>query len=190
MEPNVRTGMAVISIETAPVITRDFDEVVQLHWRRIFRFVLASVRDREAAEDLTQDCFCRAYKGWKRFRGDSSVTTWLVHIAVNLVRDYARNRKLQFWRRAPSLEPETVEQWLQDDSISPEANVVLRDNVRAIWTAAAGISSKQKTAFLLRFVEGMELSEIAGVMGITENAVKVHLFRAVHAIRKKLRVEE
>lgn len=189
MEPNVRTDMAVVSLETSSVAIPDFDEVVQLYWRRIFRFVLASVRDRHAAEDLTQDCFCRAYKGWKRFRGDSSVNTWLMHIAVNVVKDYARSRKLQFWRHAPALDPESVGQWLQDESLSPEANAVLRDNVRAIWTAAGSISSKQKTAFLLRFVEGMDLSEIGAVMGITENAVKVHLFRAVHSIRKKLRVE-
>src|SRR5215831_9394632 len=47
-----------------------FDEVMQLHWPRIFQLVLVSVRDRELAEDLTQDCFWNAYKGWKWFRGD------------------------------------------------------------------------------------------------------------------------
>lgn len=178
----------MLGIEASPAETRNFDEVVQLHWPRVFRFLLASVRDRQLAEDLTQDCFWKAYKGWKRFRGDSSVSTWLMHIAVNVVRDFARSRRLQFWRRAPSVDPVSVESWLPDSGRSPEANVMIQENVRAIWAAAEKVSPKQRTAFLLRFVEGMELLEIAEVMGISESAVKVHLFRAVHTVRKRLRI--
>jgi RNA polymerase sigma-70 factor (ECF subfamily) len=111
-----------------------------------------------------------------------------MHIAVNVVRDFARNRRLQFWRRVPSIDPVTVENWLADSGRSPEANVMLEENVRAIWAAAEKVSPKQRTAFLLRFVEDMELLEIADVMGISESAVKVHLFRAVHAVRKRLRI--
>jgi len=72
----------------------DFDEIVRRHWRPIFSYVLASVRDRGVAEDLTQDCFWRAYKGWPCFRGDSSVDTWLRHIAVNVVKNFARSKRL------------------------------------------------------------------------------------------------
>lgn len=178
----------MLSMETSSAETRNFDEVVQLHRARVFRFVLASVRDRPVAEDLTQECFWKAYKGWKRFRGDSSVNTWLMHIAVNVVKDFARSRRIQFWRRAPSVDPVSIESWLPDSGRSPEANVMLQENVRAIWTAAESVSPKQRTAFLLRFVEGMEMLEIAEVMGISESAVKVHLFRAVHAVRKRLRI--
>src|SRR5205814_8810811 len=94
--------LIVTSMESTVVELQDFDRVVQIYWARIFRFVLASVRDQEVAETLTQDCFLRAYRSRNRFRGDSSVNTWLVHIAVNLVRDFGRNRRLQFWKRTMS----------------------------------------------------------------------------------------
>ena len=190
MEPNARSEFAAVSIGTSSAETRNFDDVVQLYWPRIFRFVLASVRDREVAEDLTQDCFWKACKGWNRFRGDSSESTWLMHIAVNVVRDFARNRRIQFWRRAPAIDPATIDEWLRDPNLSPEASVLAKEHVRAIWEAAQSVSPKQRTVFLLRFVEEMELLEIAKVMGVTEGTVKMHLFRAVQAVRKRLRTSQ
>src|ERR1051326_3744527 len=78
---------------------QDFDSLVRQHRPRIFRFLLASLRDRDAAENLTQDCFVRAFKAHDRFRGGSSLGTWLMHIAANLVRDHEANRRLKFWKR-------------------------------------------------------------------------------------------
>jgi RNA polymerase sigma-70 factor (ECF subfamily) len=186
MEPNATSELLVTNMENPVTAARNFDEVVQLYWPKIFRFVLASVRDVNEAECLTQDCFCRAYKGWNRFRGDSSVETWLMHIAVNVVRDFFRNRRLQFWRRAPAVDASDDECILMDRQLSPETNAVIQEQLREVWAATEILSTKQRTVFLLRFVDEMELSEIAQVMSITEGSVKVHLFRAVHAIRKRL----
>jgi RNA polymerase sigma-70 factor (ECF subfamily) len=188
MEPNATTELAVIGMGTSSAEIRRFDDVVQLYWARVFRFVLASVRDRETAEELTQDCFCKAYKGWRNFRGDASVITWLMHIAVNVVKDYARNQRLQFWRRARVVDPTGIGDCLADPNLSAEANVVMQEQIRAIWKAADLMSARQRTAFLLRFVEDMDLREIAEIMGVTDGAVKVHLFRAVQAVRKTLRI--
>src|SRR5437879_10625628 len=96
MEPAATSRLITASTEDW---ARDFDAVVRLYWARVFRFALASLRDRDAAEALAQDCFLHAYKAWDRFRGEASVQTWLMRIAVNLVRDASRNRRLQFWRR-------------------------------------------------------------------------------------------
>src|SRR6185369_15336616 len=78
----------------------DFDSIAADYRARIFRLALASLRDRDAAESVTQDCLLKAYRSWPRFRGDSSVQTWLLQIAINLIRDVARNRRLKFWRQA------------------------------------------------------------------------------------------
>ena len=61
---------------------QDFDSLVELYRPRIFRFLLASLRDRESAENLTQDCFVRAYQARDQFRGAASVGTWLMQIAA------------------------------------------------------------------------------------------------------------
>src|SRR5437879_1909677 len=92
-----RMGSGLIE-DTVEVV--DFDAVMQEYRPRIFRFALASLRDRDAAETVTQDCFFKAHRAWDQFRGDSSVHTWLMQIAVNLVRDFVRSRRFQFWRRA------------------------------------------------------------------------------------------
>jgi RNA polymerase sigma-70 factor, ECF subfamily len=164
----------------------DFDAVVRLHWPRVFRFALASVRDREAAETLTQDCFVRAFRGRARFRGDCNVQTWLMQIAVNLVRDFARNRRLQFWRLAPTVDPESAGDWIPDRGLSPEARTLAKERMAAVWSATATLSPRQRTVFLLRFVEDMTLNEIAAATGIKEGTVKGHLFRALEVVRAKL----
>src|SRR5258708_15241607 len=107
MEPIATPGFMTDAIQRSACQIQDFDAVVRLHWPRVFRYALASLRDREAAESLAQDCFLRAYKGRERFRGDSSLTTWLLQIAVNLVRDHARNRRLQFWKHTRDLDTAT-----------------------------------------------------------------------------------
>jgi RNA polymerase sigma-70 factor (ECF subfamily) len=111
-----------------------------------------------------------------------------MQIAINLVRDYGRNRRLQFWRRAQSatVDPSMLSEGLAGRESSPEACAVARELTDAVWRASANLPERQRTVFLLRFVEEMELLEIARVMGIKEGAVKVHLFRAVHTVRKRI----
>jgi RNA polymerase sigma-70 factor (ECF subfamily) len=166
----------------------DFDAVVRQYWPRIFRFVLASIRDRDAAETLTQDCFLRAYQGRHRFRGDASVSTWLMQIAINLVRDHARSRRIRFWQRVKDMAVDcaSMNDGLAGHGISPEAQTVAKEQIEAVWRATANLSERQRTVFLLRFVEDMDLIEISTVMGVSEGAVKVHLFRAVHTVRERI----
>jgi RNA polymerase sigma-70 factor (ECF subfamily) len=178
---------------TAPAImehsnteTLDFDAVVHLHWPRVFRFALASLRDRDAAEALTQDCFLHAYKAWERFRGEASIQTWLMRIAVNLARDASRNRRLQFWKRLRAGDSEGIGVYARDGRLSPEAETLLRERIAGIWKATASLPERQKSVFLLRFAEEMTLLEIAAATGLSENAVKVHLYRALRTVRTRM----
>jgi RNA polymerase sigma-70 factor (ECF subfamily) len=168
---------------------QDFDRVMHLYWARILRFVMASVHDREVAENLTQECFWNAYRHRNGFRGESSLNTWLMRIAVNAVRKHLRNRRLQFWRQVQSsaVDPATICEALPDRRISPEARALMEEQVRAVWEATHQLSSRQRTVFLLRFMEDMSPPEIAESTGMTESAVHVHLFRAVRAVRKTIR---
>src|SRR5688572_8186835 len=94
MEPTTTFGFVASgrsSMDSPTVEIQDFDRVMQIYWPRVLRFVMASVRDRDVAETLTQDCFWNAYRNRNGFRGDSSVNTWLMRIAVNGVRKFLRN---------------------------------------------------------------------------------------------------
>jgi len=174
---------ATAIMEHSATETTDFDTVVHLYWPRVFRFALASLRDRDAAEALTQDCFLHAYKAWERFRGEASIQTWLMRIAVNLVRDASRNRRLQFWKRLRDVDADGVGVHTRDLRLTPEAEALLREQVAGIWKATAHLPERQKSVFLLRFADEMTLLEIAAATGLSENAVKVHLYRALRAVR-------
>ena len=167
---------------------KDFDRVVELYRPAVFRFILASLRDRDDAESLTQDCFLRAFRHRGQFRGDAAVKTWLMQIAANLVRDLIRNRRFQFWKRTQSNATRAHDfEAATSSGASPEARALAREQLRAIWTATEKLPGRQREVFVLRFVEDMDLVEIAQVLGMKEGTVKSHLFRALHAVREQMR---
>jgi RNA polymerase sigma-70 factor (ECF subfamily) len=169
----------------------DFDALVRDHRPRILRFLIGMVGDRETAEDLAQECFLRAHQASSGFRGDAALSTWLMRIAINLANDYQRSRRLQFWRalvrpKEHDALGELVEGFA-DDRPSAERSLIARQQVQRAWQAARKLSTQQRAVFLLRFVDEMEIAEIAQTTGLAEGTVKVHLSRAVRAIRKALR---
>jgi RNA polymerase sigma-70 factor (ECF subfamily) len=189
MERTAAASLMSSTVDNPAMEIQDFDRVVQQYWPRILRFLLAAVQDSDVAETLTQDCFLRAYRGRHGFRGDSSLNTWLMTIAVNLVRDNARNRRFQFWRNTQraAVDSALIAEWLPDRRVSPEQKALINEQVQAVWNATASLSDKQKTVFLLRFVEDLDILEISEATGLSESAVNVHLFRAVRAIRRRVR---
>ncbi|HSY72465.1 MAG TPA: sigma-70 family RNA polymerase sigma factor [Alloacidobacterium sp.] len=185
MEQIATSELTHLAREQAVLGLADFDEVVRLYRPRVFRFLLASLRDRDAAENLTQDCFLKAYMGRAHFRGDSSLSTWLMKIAMNLVRDYLRSKRLRFWTktRETALDPVDVSDWVPDGRSSPEAEFIARTQVKSIWETVNQLPPKQRNVFVLRFVEEMELKEIAETTGMNPSTVKTHLYRALAAVR-------
>jgi RNA polymerase sigma-70 factor (ECF subfamily) len=185
MEQIATTELTHMAREQAVLDLADFDEVVRLYRPRVFRFLMASLRDRDVAENLTQDCFLKAYMGRAHFRGDSSLSTWLMKIAMNLVRDHLRSKRLRFWTktRETALDPVDVSDWVPDGRSSPEAEFIARTQVKHIWETVDQLPAKQRSVFVLRFVEEMELKEIAETTGMNPSTVKTHLYRALAAVR-------
>ncbi len=178
-----------MSMETAQEIANDeFSQVVTSHRQQIFRFLLASTRDVDLAETLTQECFLKAHRNWTGFRGESSALTWLMRIAINLQKDHWRNRRLQFWRttRTNAVDADEASEWLPSRESSPEQQVLARERVKGVWQAVEQLSGRQRSIFLLRFVEEMEIAEIAAATGLSEGTVKAHLSRATARVRGQL----
>lgn len=166
----------------------DIDALVRTHRARLLRYVSFSVGDEDLAATIVQDCFLKAYTKRDQFRGDSSVSTWLTSIAMNLIRDHLRTRKLQFWRKAAKTSVDVMElaPVLPGRGSSPEAQILAREKAAAVGTALESLSLNQRTVFLMRFSEEMELAEIAKATGMTLNTVKTHLHRAVRAVRERV----
>jgi RNA polymerase sigma-70 factor, ECF subfamily len=177
---------------TATVLTaEDFDELVRRNQKRIFRLLMALLRDEDAADTITQECFLRAYKKRDSFRGDSSVDTWLYRIAVNLARDYQRSKREGFWKRMFSTTSEdeqesSVLDTVADSSAGAEAQLLAREEVEQVWYTVRRLSNKQREVFVLRFAEDMALEEIGQTLDMNLGTVKSHLNRALMSVRKRL----
>jgi RNA polymerase sigma-70 factor (ECF subfamily) len=167
----------------------DFTPFVQSHQQRIYRVLLGMVRDPDAAQTLTQECFLRAYRKRASFRGEATVGVWLIKIAVNLARDHRRSRLREIWHKLSSSSEEVADlgQRLPDPHASQEQVLLGREEVAGVWSAVEKLSTQQRAVFILRFVEEMSLEEIAEATSLKVGTVKTHLFRAVHAVRQRLK---
>ena len=165
----------------------DLDTVVALHQPRVFRFLLAQLRDRDAAETLTQETFLRAWSARASFREDCSVATWLIRSALNLVRDHTRTGRFRFWRQlsTSAVDVADVAASLPNREVSPESQLIAQQQVALIWETVAGLTDRQRTIFLLRFLEEMEIPEIATVTGLPLGTVKSQLYRALNIDRAR-----
>jgi RNA polymerase sigma-70 factor (ECF subfamily) len=183
------TALEPMTMATAEELAgEEFARVVATHRQQIFRFLLASTRDMDLAETLTQDCFLKAHRHWSSFRGESSAITWLMRIAINLQKDHWRNRRVQFWRhtRTNAVDSEEASEWLPSGESSPEQQLLAREQVKRVWRAVDGLSERQRTVFLLRYVEELDIAEIGRATGLSEGTVKAHLSRALGRVRGEL----
>ncbi len=183
------TVVKPMNVEAAEEIAaQEFSSVVASHRPQIFRFLLASTRDVDLAETLTQECFLKAHRNWKHFRGESSAMTWLMRIAINLQKDHWRNRRMQFWRHTQNnaVDMDEASDWLPSGERNAEQQLLAREQVKQVWKAVTGLSQRQRTVFLLRYVEERELDEIAQATGLSEGTVKAHLSRALGKVRAQV----
>jgi RNA polymerase sigma-70 factor (ECF subfamily) len=165
----------------------DLETVVALYQPRVFRFLLANLRDRDAAETLTQETFLRAWSARSSFREDCSIGTWLIRIALNLARDHTRTGRFRFWKHlsASAIDVADVASTVPNREGSAESHLIAQEQVKLVWETVAGLSERQRTIFLLRFLEEMDIPEIAAATGLPLGTVKSHLYRALNAIRTR-----
>jgi RNA polymerase sigma-70 factor (ECF subfamily) len=187
MEHVIANAMATSELPAPIVSDADgVEEWMRLYRGRVFRYILFATRDEDVAESLTQDCFLRAHTAQASFRGECAMSTWLMRIAVNLVRDHQRSMKLRFWRRAAMLDASEMSDRLPDMQSSTEHRLIAQERVATVWRAVETLSERQRSIFLLRFVEELELPEIAEAMRMNVNTVKSHLYRALSVVKRQV----
>jgi RNA polymerase sigma factor, sigma-70 family len=152
--------------------------LVERHAQAIARFV-ASLGERDEVEEVVQDTFVRAFGSLDSFRGESSVRTWLLAIARNLLRDRQRGRK-----RA-SYQVEVHDYDLVSSSSALEGAIAAETEQR-LRVAVDTLSPMQRSIFTLRVTEGLSYKEIAIAVGSTEGAARVHYHNAMRIIREKI----
>jgi len=166
---------------------RAFEELVERHKQKAYRIAFDFTRDREEAKDLSQEAFLKAFTHLKSFDGRSGFYTWFYRIVVNVCLDYKRRNK-----RSPTEEfNESVENQVEPSqqsttTLSPYQHVAAGQMSRKIGAALEALPPRQRTAFILKNHQGLSIKEIAAMMQTAEGTVKVHLHRAVSALRRSL----
>jgi RNA polymerase sigma-70 factor (ECF subfamily) len=145
--------------------------------------------DRDEALDLSQEVFLRVFRTIHRFRGQSSLRTWIYRIAVN----QARNRQ-RFWRRRHRADQISLDVHVAAHGDLPSVSLARPDQMLAQKELASRLESAlghlpfdQRTAIVLREIDGLSYDEIAFSLGVAVGTVKSRLTRARQALRLELR---
>ncbi len=165
-----------------------FDKLVVRYQNKIYRLTYSFVHNREDALDLSQEAFLRAFQALGRFERKSAFYSWLYRITMNLCIDFLRSRS-----RFPSisLNAETTTHLRYEfiegrRQYSPTHSVEQKELEQHIIDAVIALAPKQREVFILRHWDGLQIKEIANIIGRSEGTVKAHLFHATRNLRKQL----
>jgi RNA polymerase sigma-70 factor (ECF subfamily) len=153
----------------------DFDRLYRASYAKLLVLLSAIVDDRAAAEDCVQEAFVRAYRSWRKWRGDAPAEVWLQRIALNVAKSHLR------WSK-----PRQVEQLIRRlgnprayDSQPTGLRLELSEGLRRL-------PPEQAAAIVLRHYHGYSNREIAHVLGIPESTVASRLAKAKQRLRAEL----
>ena len=166
-----------------------FDRLVERYQGRAYRLAWSLLRDPEDARDLSQEAFLRVYQSASRFRGDARFSTWFYRILVNLCLDHRRRGR--WWQRTVTRGRDDDDEALVDrqPATGPEPGERLSEEqiMTQVWDAVRRLSPQQRAAVVLSVQEEMSTADIAAVLECAEPTVRVHLHRAVQALRRALK---
>ena len=167
-----------------------FLEIMERYREKIYRIARAVLRNHSDAEEITQDTFVRAHRGLARFRGDSSLATWLHSIAINL----ARNRYwFNFRRRQHAMV--SLDSPLRDDSASTFSDLLAAESATPVREAVSSefsglievcmtqLAPAHREILTLRNILHHSYEEIGAKLGITVGTVKSRIARARYNVR-------
>lgn len=134
------------------------------------------------AEDLAQDIFIEVFRSVGRFKGDSSLSTWIYRIAVNKSLNFIRDKNNKAHGNY------TVEGYIENskDDDSADQQLIRKDHARALHQAIESLPENQNTAFVLSKYEDMSYADIADIMQTSVSSVESLLFRAKKNLQKFL----
>lgn len=165
-----------------------FHHLVERCWQKGYWIAYDILGRADEAEDLCQDALVRAYENWDSFRNEASIDTWFYRIVTNLSLNQKRRRGI--WSRVREFvmrdKEQDREEWCLPTSLHPEKQLQARELGESIQHAMKHLSPKQHTVFVLRYLQGFSVREIADFTDVSEGTVKTHIFRALQTMRDQL----
>lgn len=166
-----------------------FKEFVDKYKNMVFRICFGFVKNKEDAEDITQEVFFTIYKNIKDFKFESKISTWIYRIAVNRSLNHIRKRKLSRMFNKISLKEESKSEEIEipaSEDFSADFKIIAKEKKNIISKTLNRLPSNQRVAFTLYNIEGFTYEEIAEIMGCSISAVESRIHRAKMNLQKKL----
>jgi RNA polymerase sigma-70 factor (ECF subfamily) len=163
-----------------------FEDLVRRNQGMIVRLALAMLRDRDAANDVAQETFFRAFRHYRTFRSEAAFSTWTYRIAVNLCLDAMRRSGGRVVQPLDHPDAEAAPA-LRDPEPGPEGRAIVRDLARYADAALEELTANHRSVLLLREVEGLTYAEIAAILRIPRGTVMSRLHHARNNLQKAFR---
>jgi len=166
-----------------------FEELVRRHQARVFAVAGGILRNKEDVEDIAQQVFLKAYFSLKRFDQRAAFSTWLYKITVNECWDLLRKRKVRPLLYEADLSEEQARQYSASEEREEQAQDVSErlEKRQELERLLDCLEERDRTMLVLKEVQGFSVEEIAEILGINGNTVKVRLFRARQRITERVR---
>ena len=160
------------------------------HFYSVLRVTFRITGNEADAEEAAQEAFLRAYNKLPSFRQDSAFATWVVRIAMNTAISLVERRNRDLSYQAPRIadEPSVSDNTVRvaDSGGGPERALLNREATGLRQAAMAALTPMERTAFTLRHMEDLPISEIAAALNVPVNSAKQAVFRAVSKLRRSL----
>ena len=161
----------------------NMDEIYRRHAKSVYAFLLAKTADSMLAEELTQETFYQAVKSIGSFQGESSVSTWLIGIANNVLRGYFRKQKKQAEEELPKTE-------IAARGGTATEDIVLRSmDIISLMQAMHRLPEPYREVLHLRLTADLSFKEIGQIMEHTENWARVTYYRGKEKLLKGVEIE-
>jgi RNA polymerase sigma-70 factor (ECF subfamily) len=173
--------------------TEAFEVLVDRYKDTVYGMIMRMTGDPQVAEDLAQDTFIRAYRGLSTFRSESRFSTWLVQIAVNLVRDHIRRRRRNRETSLDAMLERDEDAAIFIDKASwrdPLEEISERDLMKRFESALKGIPPNYREVFVLHHIQNMSYEDIAAFTGDSVGSLKVRAHRARKLLKEMIFPEE
>ncbi len=179
------------SVQVARVLKGDADAyrlLVERHGRRVYQLAFRITGNEADAEDVAQESFLRAYKSLHLYDSRAQFSTWLYRITANCSVDLVRKRVRRMEAQVTGADEEERDLLAQLPSSAPDSDrLAFSGQIRGkVESAMEELSPMERCAFVLRHFEGASIEEICNVLGLSQNAAKHCVFRAVQKLRRAL----
>jgi RNA polymerase sigma-70 factor (ECF subfamily) len=165
-----------------------FRPIVERYSEMLFRLAYRITGNEADADEIVQETFLRAYRKLDSFDGRSSVSTWLFRIATNCSLDLLDKRKTQpqLLPTDPEEDEAAPEERVPSQQPNPERMAYSSEMQANIQAGLQSLTSVERTAFVLRHIEGRSVEEISAALNVRAGAARHTVFRAVEKMRKFL----